>query len=56
MTMEELARFDQVLREADRIRREIALEEAFYGALEDSPTQQIYGMEYSREDMLLLAA
>lgn len=56
MTEEEISRFEQVLRESDRIRQEIALEEAFYGAFEGSPKQTIYGLEPAREETLLLAA
>lgn len=56
MTEEEIARLEQVLREADRIRQEIALEEAFHTWSADSPKEGVYGLEHSREDVLLLAA
>lgn len=56
MTEEEIARFERVLREADRIRQEIALEEAFHTWSEGSPNGAIYGLEHSRKDALLLAA
>ena len=56
MTEEEIARYELVLREADRIRQEIALEEIFYAGSEGSPNQMINEMEYSQEDIPLLAA
>lgn len=57
MTKEEIARFEQVLREADRIRQEIALDEALYSAYEGSPEGLVYELEhYSYENAPLLAA
>ncbi len=55
MTEEEIARFELVLREADRIRQEIAFDETLHGTGEGSPKQALYGLE-SQNDALLLAA
>lgn len=56
MTEDEVARFDLVLREADRIRQEIAFEEAFYAWSEGSQNGTVYGLEHSQESVPLLAA
>ena len=55
MTDEEVARFELVLREAERIRQEIALE-ALYTESEGIPYRPIHGPEHSRQDGVLLAA
>lgn len=56
MTEEEIARFDLVLREADRIRREVMMEEVLYATDEVAPAHVIYGLDRIKEDVLLFAA